>query len=386
MRAGTVSRLKDKPLIITSYETLVNDYAILSPIQWNCVILDEAQFIKNSNSKRSLRARSLSRDFSIAITGTPLENKLNDLWTMSDFSSPNIFEDELAFEQQYTGTESGALQVNELISPFLLRRKLDDIEHQLPDMTIIDHPLEWPETLIDIYEETRLTALSDFKHAGGMVATGRLRQLTTHPQLLGILSSNLQDFSPKLTVTLQIIAELFANGEKALIFCSYIDMIDILLREISELFPDAFIANLDGRINPTEKRMQLVEHFNAAKGPGVLICNPQVAGAGLNIIGANHVIHYNLEWNPAKEDQATFRVYRNGQLKQTFVHRLYYTNTIDEVIDDRLKIKRDLADLSVDAGLSTEDWMTCIQVSPKCPTNVANELNFSQFTNDSVQK
>jgi SNF2 family DNA or RNA helicase len=96
----------------------------------------------------------------------------------------------------------------------------------------------------------------------------------------------------------------------------------------------------------------------------VLICNPIVAGAGLNITGANHVIHYNLEWNPAKEDQATFRVYRNGQLKETFIHRLFYIDTIDEVIDQRIQMKRNLSDLSVDAAVSSEDYLAGLQISP----------------------
>jgi SNF2 family DNA or RNA helicase len=107
-----------------------------------------------------------------------------------------------------------------------------------------------------------------------------------------------------------------------------------------------------------------VDRFNSFPGSGVLICNPIVAGAGLNITGANHVIHYNLEWNPAKEDQATFRVYRNGQMKETFIHRLFYVDTIDEVIDQRIQMKRNLSDLSVDAGVTNEDYLAGLQITP----------------------
>jgi SNF2 family DNA or RNA helicase len=112
------------------------------------------------------------------------------------------------------------------------------------------------------------------------------------------------------------------------------------------------------------ERTPLIDDFNSFKGPGVLVCNPIVAGAGLNITGANHVIHYNLEWNPAKEDQATFRVYRNGQLKETFVHRLFYVDTIDDVIDQRIQLKRNLSDLSLDALITKEDYLAGLQVSP----------------------
>ena len=133
--------------------------------------------------------------------------------------------------------------------------------------------------------------------------------------------------------------------------------------DLSNRFPKSFVEILDGRTQISD-RQPLVERFNKFEGSGVLICNPIVAGAGLNITGANHVIHYNLEWNPAKEDQATFRVYRNGQLKETFIHRLYYLSTIDEVIDERIKLKRDLADLSLDKLVTREDYLAGLQASP----------------------
>jgi SNF2 family DNA or RNA helicase len=133
--------------------------------------------------------------------------------------------------------------------------------------------------------------------------------------------------------------------------------------DLANRFPKSFIEILDGRTEMTD-RQPLVERFNNFEGSGVLICNPIVAGAGLNITGANHVIHYNLEWNPAKEDQATFRVYRNGQLKETFIHRLFYVSTIDEVIDERIQLKRNLADLSLDQLVTQDDYLAGLQISP----------------------
>ena len=128
-------------------------------------------------------------------------------------------------------------------------------------------------------------------------------------------------------------------------------------------YPHAFIRNLDGRV-PIDERTGLVDAFNKFEGPGVLVCNTTVAGAGLNITGANHVIHYNLEWNPAREDQATFRVYRNGQVRESFIHRLFYVDTIDEVIDQRIQSKRELADMSIDAGVSSADYLAGLQATP----------------------
>lgn len=363
-RAGSARRVEGHDVVITSYDVMVLDYSVLSSINWNVVALDEAQSIKNPRAKRSIRAKSLSRSFGVAISGTPLENKLLDLWSISGFADNSIFGGERDFESRYSGADRDALEVNELITPILLRRRLSDIEHQLPEKIVIDHPLDWPTELIDIYENVRIEALAEFARAGGLVATGRLRKLATHPKLMGIGPSNLRELSPKYVLTMEILEELFTNNEKALIFSSYLEMIDGFRAELQLAHPDAFIESLDGRV-PMGERTNLVDAFNTFKGPGVLICNPIVAGAGLNITGANHVIHYNLEWNPAKEDQATFRVYRNGQTRTTFVHRLFYINTIDEVIDQRIAMKRNLADHGVDAGIPEFDYLAALNISPK---------------------
>ena len=215
----------------------------------------------------------------------------------------------------------------------------------------------------EIYERVRIEAIQEFARAGGLVATGRLRKLTTHPLLMDIGPQDMTALSPKYALTLEILEELFANNEKCLIFASYTNIIDRITQDIGLRFPSAFVKSLDGRTE-MQARNPLVDQFNAFDGCGVLVCNPIVAGAGLNITGANHVIHYNLEWNPAKEDQATFRVYRNGQLKETFIHRLFYVNTIDEVIDQRIQLKRNLSDLSVDAAVSNDDYLAGLQITP----------------------
>jgi SNF2 family DNA or RNA helicase len=362
-RAGTAGKVVDYDVVITSYDALIRDYSMLRAIPWNIVAVDEAQDIKNPRAQRSIRAKSLPREFGLVITGTPLENRLLDLWSLSEFADPSLFGSETMFENEYEGVQNGAQEVNRVIRPVLLRRKLDDIEHQLPDKIVIDHALTWPEELNEIYENVRTEALREFAVAGGLVATGRLRKLTTHPVLMEIGPNNLEVLSPKYQVTLAILDELFANNEKCLIFASYSEMIDRMKGALAERFPLSFIESLDGRTE-MGSRTTLIDAFNSFSGSGVLICNPLVAGAGLNITGANHVIHYNLEWNPAKEDQATFRVYRHGQLKTSFIHRLFYVDTIDEIIDQRIQMKRELADLSVDAKLSAEDYLAGLNISP----------------------
>ncbi len=363
LRAGTAAKVKGFDVVITSYDSLIRDHSMLSSINWNLVVLDEAQAIKNPNAQRTIRCKGLPRNFGLAISGTPLENRLLDLWSISEFAEPNLFGTQSEFENEYEGVPSGAVEVNKTIRPILLRRRLQEIEHQLPEKVVIDHPIAWPSELNDIYESVRIEAIKEFATAGGLVATGRLRKLTTHPKLMEVGPDDLTILSPKYSLTLEILEELFENNEKCLIFASYKKIIDLMTADIGIKFPGSFVKSLDGRTEMTE-RSPLVDQFNSFKGSGVLICNPIVAGAGLNITGANHVIHYNLEWNPAKEDQATFRVFRNGQLKETFIHRLFYIDTIDEVIDQRIQLKRNLSDLSVDAAVSSEDYLAGLQISP----------------------
>lgn len=363
-RTGIPSGLINHDIVVTSYDALVADHAIMRAINWNIVILDEAQQIKNPEAKRTLRSKSLPREFGLAISGTPLENRLRDVWSLSDFAQPGLFGTEDFFTNEYENNSGGALEVNRLLRSIMLRRKLTDIDHQLPEKIIKDYPLRWPEELNQIYEDVRKEALAEFAHAGGLVATGRLRKLTTHPVLMEIGPQNdLMSLSPKYTLTVDILEELFANNEKCLIFASYREIIDRFANDLGHRFPKSFIEILDGRTKMSE-RQPLVERFNNFDGSGVLICNPIVAGAGLNLTGANHVIHYNLEWNPAKEDQATFRVYRNGQLKETFIHRLFYVSTIDEVIDERIQLKRGIADMSLDKLVTQEDYLAGLQISP----------------------
>jgi SNF2 family DNA or RNA helicase len=362
-RAGTAAKLRGYDVVITTYDALIRDHAMLSTINWNLVIIDEAQAIKNPRAQRTIRCKGLPRNFGLAMSGTPLENRLLDLWSLSDFAEPGLFGTETQFENDYEDIPNGAVEVNKLIRPILLRRRLHEIEHQLPEKVVIDHPISWPSALNEIYEQVRIEAIREFAMAGGLVATGRLRKLTTHPLLMDIGPEDMTELSPKYKLTLEILEELFANNEKCLIFASYKNIIDRMTLDIGLRFPSSFVKSLDGRTEMAE-RNPLVDEFNSFKGSGVLVCNPIVAGAGLNITGANHVIHYNLEWNPAKEDQATFRVYRNGQLKETFIHRLFYINTIDEVIDQRIQLKRNLSDLSVDAAVTNDDYLAGLQITP----------------------
>jgi SNF2 family DNA or RNA helicase len=362
-RYGIERHLMGYDLVITTFETLNNDIGLLSDIDWQLVIVDEAQSIKNPKSHRTKSLKRLNATFRLAVTGTPIENSLMDIWSIFDFLRPGYLGSYSDFDNRTESSEIDAAQVHQLLSGYMLRRDLEDVGSQLPPITLINHSLDWPAALDQIYEDVRLEALAEFRRSGGLVATTRLRKLTTHPRLHGLETPNNETLSPKFGILKDILEELFRNGDKALIFASYNYMIDLIVAEFSGIYPNFLIANLDGRVF-TEDRQPLIDRFNAALTPALLACNPIVAGAGLNITGANHVVHYNLEWNPAKEDQASFRVYRPGQVKNVFIHRFFYAHTIDQVIDERVALKRELAAQTVDGKLTEEDFLAGLEVSP----------------------
>jgi SNF2 family DNA or RNA helicase len=362
-RYGIEKHLMGYDLVITTFETLNNDIGLLSDIEWQLVIVDEAQAIKNPNAQRTKSLKRLNAKFRLAVTGTPIENSLIDIWSIFDFLRPGYLGTYSDFANRTESQEIDAAGVHQLLSGYMLRRDLEDVGSQLPPITLINHALEWPAALDQIYEDVRLEALAEFRQSGGLVATTRLRKLTTHPRLHGLETPSNETLSPKFGVLKSILEELFRNGDKALIFASYNYMIDLIVEEFSSRYPNFLVSNLDGRIL-TEDRQPLVDDFNAVSTPALLACNPIVAGAGLNITGANHVIHYNLEWNPAKEDQASFRVYRPGQVKNVFIHRFFYAHTIDQVIDERVALKRELAAQTVDGKLTEEDFLAGLEVSP----------------------
>jgi len=169
--------------------------------------------------------------------------------------------------------------------------------------------------------------------------------------------------SPKFQTLVDLIDEIFANGERALVFTAFNEMNDLIVDFFKTKYPNYIVASLYGETSE-EERHRLVEEINQEVLPGILICNVIVAGTGLNIQGANHVIHYNLEWNPAKEDQASYRVIRPGQQRNVFIHRFMYANTIDEIIDERLQMRRQLAAQVVEGVITPYDYLAGLEVSP----------------------
>lgn len=374
-RPGIAARLAAFDVTIVSYETAVRDEPLLASINWNLVALDEAQNIKNPDAQRTLAVKRIPRRVSVAVTGTPVENCLDDLWSLADFALPGLLGDLASFRAEFGAMDADAARLAPVVQPILLRRKVIDVAIDLPEKIEISQPIHAGRVLADGYEKIRRATLEEFGAAGGLVATSRLRQYCTHPMLLDSSHSDPAENMPKYQRMLEILEEVFLNGEKVLIFCSYQRMMDLLMIDLPHRFSAGFFRFIDGRITAGE-RQPIVDDFLNYDGYGALFLNPKAAGTGLNITAANHVIHYNPEWNPALTAQATGRAYRTKQKRPVTVHNLYFKDTVEEVIMDRANFKKTLAGKAIVGHTGDSDpslIARALQISPYRGTEEAEQ-------------
>lgn len=365
-RTGFPSELRASDVVITSYDTLARDLSMFRQVKWNIVVLDEAQAIKNPDTRRARTVKRLPRRVSIAVTGTPVENYLTDLWSIMDFVLPGYLGDLPSFLKKFSNDHAGALALEPFISPLILRRRVAEVAGDLPPRIDIPQALVLDDESAREYEKLRASIEEEYGDKATLVALGKLRMFCTHPFLVSGQCGDLLEASPKYRRLAEILEEIFYNNEKTIIFTSYTAMTDLLLYDIRTRF-GVFVDFIDGRV-PVSDRQAVVDRFSEINGSASIILNPRAAGTGLNITAANHVIHYNLEWNPALEDQASARAYRRGQTLPVTVHRLYYADTVEDVINDRLFRKRDLATLAVvghEGGTDDlKDFFSAIRISP----------------------
>lgn len=365
-RTGFPNELRCRDIVITSFETAVADISLFRNLMWNAIVVDEAQGIKNPVAKRKTQLQTLKRKCAIAITGTPVENRLKDLWSITDFVTPSLLGPLSEFERRHPDTIDGASMLEPLVSPIILRRRISEVAQDLPPRIDIAQPLELDHESAKVYEAIRSEAAS---RAGASLTTLiGLRQFCTHPWLVGQFThlSDALDCSVKLQRLIQVLEEVTASNGKTIIFTSYQGAVDLLSKEI-EARLGVLTDVIDGRVAVSE-RQEKVDAFASFPGAAVLILNPKAAGTGLNITAANHVIHFNLEWNPAVEDQASARAHRRGQTQTVTVHRFFYVDTVEEVINERMKRKRDIAEAAVvgtdGSEAAVEDIMRALRVSP----------------------
>ena len=368
-RTGYYKDFLDYDVVVTSYSNCQNDLAVLNMINWDLVALDEAQNIKNPYSNRAKLVKMVNRKMSVAITGTPFENHLTDIWSLTDFVIPQYLGKLNSFKNTYEDSNESASEIENYLSPIMIRRRVADVAKDLPERVDIPQALSMTEEEAQYYDGQRKKYATEELKSTRIDKIQGLRMFCTHPSVYkkSEVSTDVDPikYSTKYERTCEILDEIFQKGEKVIIFTSFNEMNRIFNRDIPQRF-NVKVFSITGETN-TDDRQMIVDTFSSLEGPALLVLNPKAAGTGLNITAANHVIHYNLEWNPAVEDQASARAYRRGQTKTVFVYRLFYINTIEEVINDRINRKREISDLAVignQGETDQNDLIRALKLSP----------------------
>jgi SNF2 family DNA or RNA helicase len=366
-RTGFPSELKLHHVVVSTFETAVMDVSLFRNVGWDVLVIDEAQNIKNPEAKRTLQLKTIPRNVAIAVTGTPVENRLKDLWSIADFVLPSLLGSLRDFESRHPDSVLGASSLEPVVTPIILRRTISEVANDLPERIDIPQALELDDSSAAAYEEIRASSLTGGGKGVGLATLNRLRMFCTHPWLAKEFETvNAVECSVKLQRLLEILEEIVENGEKALIFTSYTGSVDLIRDLITGHFGISAQV-IDGRVDIKE-RQAIIDKFTSEDSAATLVLNPKAAGLGLNITAATHVIHFNLEWNPATEDQASARAHRRGQTKPVTVHRLFYSSTVEEVINDRMNRKRELARAAIlgtagDSG-DMDDILRALRISP----------------------
>lgn len=366
-RTGRYKKLQENDVVVMSYSAAVTDNSLLSMIDWKLVVLDEAQNIKNPNSDRTKFAKKIPRESCIAVTGTPFENHVTDIWSLVDFVMPGLLGNESEYREYISDDFCGADKVEPLLSPIMIRRRVCNVAADLPEKVIISQPLCMSEIEAMKYEDYRNKIRSETTTGLGIVSLQKLRMYCTHPSICDAqYGGDIFESSIKYQRMCEIVNEIVMHNEKIILFTSYQKMFDILEKDIPNRFGIP-VKKINGS-TPVEKRQLIVDEFSAYEGSVLLVLNPKAAGTGLNITAANHVIHYNLEWNPALEDQASARAYRRGQNKTVFIYRLYYENTVEQIVNERIEKKRAMSEIAI-VGTegneeNKEDLIAALAMSP----------------------
>ncbi|MEM9560560.1 MAG: DEAD/DEAH box helicase [Planctomycetota bacterium] len=362
-------------LIVTTYALAHRDRETLERVQWGRLVLDEAQFVKNPAAKQSQAVRSIPVARRVALTGTPVENRLSELWSIMDFLNPGYLGQAAQFRRKFAvpieryRDEAKGERLRQLVRPFILRRVKTDptVVADLPEKLESKEYCHLSSEQAQLYESCVKRMLSEVERAEGIHRRGlvlsaliKLKQICNHPAQL------LKDADPeagglvdpgrsgKCVRVMEMLDEILSEGDRSLVFTQFRQMGHILAGMMRHKFGREILFLHGG--TPQAQRQKLIDKFQDPQGPApVLILSLKAGGVGLNLTAATHVIHFDRWWNPAVENQATDRAYRIGQTRTVQVHKFVVRGTLEERIDEMIEQKTELAENIIGHG---ERWLT----------------------------
>ncbi len=360
--------VKKSAVVVTSYGLLHRDADALKDVDWAGIVLDEAQNIKNPDTKQARAARSLGAGYRLALTGTPIENHVGDLWSLMEFLNPGLLGSRKAFNSSFLlpiqiyRDEKSSLKLKAISAPFILRREKSDktIISDLPEKLEIKTYCTLTREQATLYQAVLQELEANVEGSEGIERSGlvlalltKLKQVCNHPAHLLRDGSALEGRSGKLSRLKEMLTEVQGAGDRALVFTQYSEMGGMLQRYLQEQFCEE-VFFLHGGVS-RKQRAKLVDRFqNDERAPHVFILSLKAGGTGLTLTRANHVFHFDRWWNPAVENQATDRVFRIGQKHNVSVYKYIVAGTLEERIDELIERKSGIAAAIVGTG---EKWL-----------------------------
>ncbi len=357
----------DIDILLTTYGVARSDVKILQKYKWYVLVIDEAQNIKNSSTAQTKAIKNLKANIKIAMSGTPVENRLSEYWSIFDFSNKGYLNSLNDFKKNYARPIEVDRDIQKMerfkkvTSPFILRRLKSDktIIKDLPEKIEKDQFCELTKEQAAVYQNVIDTTMKTIEQSDGIQRRGlilklitALKQICNHPSHFLKKGDVASTLSGKSILLINLLQQILDNGEKTLIFTQYQEMGQLLIQMIQKEF-NIEVPFLHGGVS-RKNRDIMVEDFQKNRATKILILSLKAGGTGLNLTEANNIIHYDLWWNPAVEAQATDRAYRIGQKKNVMVHRFITKGTFEEKINQLIKSKKELANLTVNTG---EKWV-----------------------------
>ena len=347
-RKASISSLSKSDVLVLTYGLLVTECEALCGREWASVCLDEAHTIKNRDTKSSAAAMQLKASCRIILTGTPIQNHLGELWNLIQFINQGLLGSYEHFNEKYiqpiaAGQQGQHTQLKRLIAPFILRRTKQEVARELPDKEDIIVPVTLSEEEMSVYEVLRREAKAELESASSLSvnALAMITKLREAACSATLVEKGLHIASSKLTVMMDKLLQILEQGNRVLIFSQFTSYLDMACEALNEAgIKDYFYLTGSTAVR---KRQSMVEEFQAGTNR-VFLISLKAGGLGLNLTGANYVIHLDPWWNPAIEQQATDRAYRIGQNQKVMVYHLISEHTIEEKILRLHQTKRSLAD------------------------------------------